>query len=280
MMLHPCFSEEAHFKVPRLHLPVAYKCNIQCIYCSRSIDSCALRPGVAFRLLSPKEALELVKSYLKREPHLKVVGVAGPGEPLFNRETFDSLRLIHERYPHLIKCVATNGLLLPSSIELLKEVGVRSVTVTINTVRPDVATKIYLWVAYGGQLMRGVKACEGLIEKQLEGVERAAKAGLLVKVNFVLMPDINARCAKEVAREVARRGAVLMNIMPLIPLHVMKDLRPPTCEELRKAREEAERYIPQFRLCKQCRADAAGIPGAELFASSIQREAWLSIAHG
>jgi nitrogen fixation protein NifB len=29
------------------------------------------------------------------------------------------------------------------------------------------------------------------------------------------------------------------------------------------ARGIAERYIPQFRLCRQCRADACGVPGLE-----------------
>ncbi len=42
---------------------------------------------------------------------------------------------------------------------------------------------------------------------------------------------------------------------------MFKDLRPPTCEEISGARAKAEKYLPQFKLCKQCRADAVGIPG-------------------
>ena len=54
-----------------------------------------------------------------------------------------------------------------------------------------------------------------------------------------------------------------MNLIPLIPLNMFKDLRSPTCEEISGARAKAEKYLPQFRLCKQCRADAVGIPGKE-----------------
>jgi nitrogen fixation protein NifB len=51
--------------------------------------------------------------------------------------------------------------------------------------------------------------------------------------------------------------------MPLIPLGSFSKERAPSCDELIAAREMAECVIPIFRACKQCRADACGIPGKE-----------------
>jgi nitrogen fixation protein NifB len=60
---------------------------------------------------------------------IKVVGIAGPGDPLANDETFEAFLLIKAEFPHLIKCLSTNGLLLPEKIELLQQIGLKSLTV-------------------------------------------------------------------------------------------------------------------------------------------------------
>ena len=260
---HPCFNPEAHFRYARIHLPVAAKCNIQCNYCKRDLNKCEWRPGVASCLLSPEKAVKWVERAARRYPELRVVGIAGPGEPLANPETFQTLRMVHEAYPSLIKCIASNGLLLAEKAGELSRLGVKTVTVTINAVHPETASKIYEYVLYGGRVLRGLEAAGLLLRKQWEGLEVAVGLGLKVKVNFVFIPEINMGEVVEVAREASERGAFLMNIIPLIPMHRFKDLRPPTCGELREAREKAERYLPQFRLCRLCRADACGVPGRE-----------------
>jgi len=260
---HPCFNPQAHFSFSRMHLPVAPKCNIQCGYCKRDIDKCEYRPGVTCKIMSPEEAVRLVDEALKRDEKLKVVAIAGPGEPLFNDETFETLKLVNERYPDLIKCVATNGLLLEEKAPVLKSLGVRTVTITINALDPEVASKIYEFIILNGEVIEGVEASRILIEKQLRGLKATVDHGLMVKVNTVLIPGLNEREAVEVAKKVAELGAFTQNIIPLIPLHSFKNHRPPTCEELNKVREEASKYIQQFRLCKQCRADSYGIPGFE-----------------
>jgi len=246
-----------------MHLPVAPKCNIQCGYCKRGIDKCEYRPGVTCKIMSPEEAVRLVDEALKRDEKLKVVAMAGPGEPLFNDETFETLKLVNERHPDLIKCVATNGLLLEEKVPVLKSLGVRAVTITINALDPKVASKIYEFVILDGKVVEGIEASRILIERQLRGLKAAVDQGLAVKVNTVLIPDLNEREAVEVAKKAAELGAFMQNIIPLIPLHSFKNHRPPTCEELNRVREEASKYIQQFRLCKQCRADSYGIPGFE-----------------
>jgi nitrogen fixation protein NifB len=268
---HPCYNEKAHFTTARIHLPVAPRCNIQCNYCIRKLDKCEHRPGVASSILNPREALVRVDKYAKEMQNLKVVGIAGPGESLANEESFETMRLVHEKYPDLIKCVASNGLMLAEKVDELVNAGVTSVTVTINALDPEIGAKIYSFVRYHDKTYKGVEGAKLLIEKQFEGVKKASEAGLNVKVNMVLIPEINFEQVKEVAKKAAENGAIIMNIIPLIPLNNFEKERPPECDELTMARTIAEEYLPQFRLCRQCRADAVGVPGQEPCGSPIQQ---------
>ena len=262
---HPCFDHQAHSRVGRLHLPVARRCNIGCNFCDRRVSDCysTSRPGLASRIISPQEAVKAVRDGLKEYPEVEVVGIAGPGEPLFNEETFEALRAVKEKFPDLRLCVCTNGLLLPEKAHGLKELGVDSVTVTVNAVNPELGARINSYCMVKGKKAAGLEAARQLIENQLKGIEIAARLGMRVKVNTVLIPEINGGHVLEIARAIKQRGADIMNIMPLIPLGRLKDSREPTCEELIHARETCEDIIPQFRLCRQCRADACGVPGLE-----------------
>lgn len=257
---HPCFSESAHMKYGRVHLEVAPLCNISCKYCLRALNKTEERPGVAARILTPEEALEKVNEARKIFP-ITVAGIAGPGESLANEETFETLRLIDKYHPDLMKCLSTNGLLLLDYLELLKDLGVNTITVTANTLNPEVGEKIYNFVTYKGNIYKGKEAAEMLIKRQIEGVRQAVKAGFGVKINTVFIPEINAADLEELAKFYSGLGIEIMNIMPLIPVHQMSDKRPPTCLELQEARIKCEPYVRQFRKCQQCRADAVGVPG-------------------
>ena len=131
---HPCFGGN-HNKNGRMHLAVAPKCNIKCGYCSRKHD-CAneSRPGVTSRILTPDEAIIKVREVMASPvagPIIKVVGIAGPGDPLANEETFETFEMVKKEFPHLMLCLSTNGLLLPESIDRLYELGL---TIKVNSV--------------------------------------------------------------------------------------------------------------------------------------------------
>jgi nitrogen fixation protein NifB len=104
---------------------------------------------------------------------------------------------------------------------------------------------------------------ETLIHNQLTGIGKVSAAGVTVKVNTVLIPEINGGHIGEVARTVAERGAKIMNIIPLIPQHKLSDHSAPSCEQISAARQEAEKDLAVFRHCQRCRADAAGILGGQ-----------------
>lgn len=264
---HPCFGGN-HHKHGRMHLAVAPACNIKCGYCTRRHD-CAneSRPGVTSRLLTPAEALDKVREVMASEllgPMIKVIGIAGPGDPLANQETFDTFRMIGEEFPHLIKCMSTNGLLLPEKIDLLEELGLHSLTVTLNTLDAAVGAKIYSHILYHGKRYTGVEGAEILLANQLEGLERAAAYGMTIKVNTVLIPGVNDEQIPRIGRKVKELGAFVMNVMPLIPQAAFANVTPPTPEELERVRAANEAIIGQFKHCRQCRADAVGLIGQDM----------------
>jgi nitrogen fixation protein NifB len=241
------------------------KCNIGCDFCDRKVASYyhTSRPGLTSRILEPEECNDAIKAAIEKNPAIEVVGISGPGEPLFNEETFETLSLVSHEFPNLKLCVCTNGLLLPEKVRQLSSLGVRSITMTMNAVDPVIGAKINSHIVKNGIRYNGLEGARILLENQLQGLEMAVDLGMVVKVNTVLIPGINMKSMRNIAEEITSRGTFTMNIMPLIPLGGFKDLRAPTCEELISAREQCEPIIPIFRMCKQCRADACGVPGID-----------------
>lgn len=261
---HPCFSEEAHHKFGRLHLPVAPACNIQCRYCIRKFD-CAneSRPGISSTVLSSEEAIERVRALVARNDRLSVIGVAGPGDALANPATYGVLRLINHEFPDLTLCLSTNGLLLLDRLEQIIAAGVQSLTITINAVSINTAASLYAWVLYEGNRYKGREAAELLIRKQWQGLFHAVHSGLIVKVNSVLVPGVNEAELPLIAERAGSLGAHIMNILPLIPQAEFSHLKRPDYKMLSEMRDRCRPFIPQMSHCRQCRADACGTLGED-----------------
>ncbi|MDR2197795.1 MAG: radical SAM protein [Coriobacteriales bacterium] len=279
---HPCFASLAPdagtpgAAAPggRIHLPVAPACNIACRFCERSIGHTKgakreQRPGVADCVLTPEDAVEVVARSLELCPDLSVAGIAGPGDTLANPAALRTFRLVRERFPHLVRCLSTNGLLLAERIDDLIEAGVDTLTVTVNETDPARLALINDHVIYHGRRFTGEEAAHILIERQLAGIAAAAEYDLLIKVNTVLIPGINDDHIGAIAQRVAKAGASVFNIIPLIPNAKMAHLTAPTCAEIDRARAAAERFITVFRHCQHCRADAIGFVGGEDFSERV-----------
>ena len=261
---HPCFSEKAHDRFGRIHLPVAPVCNVQCKYCIRKYD-CAneSRPGITSRVLTPNEALERVRSLVSRNEKLTVIGIAGPGDPLANDATFETMEAVNREFPELILCVSTNGLLLPDRLHELLAAGVRSITVTVNAVLPETAGKIYSWAVYNRKRFTGKEAAHIITSNQWRGIDMATEAGLAVKINTVMIPGINDEEIPLIASLAKMRQAAIHNIMPLIPKAEFEDIKRPSHEALTKMRKRCRQFMPQMTHCRQCRADACGTLGED-----------------
>ena len=82
--------------------------------------------------------------------------------------------------------MSTNGLLLNDKADEVIDVGIDSLTVTVNAVDPEIEAMINARIFYHGKTYTGVEAAEILIHNQLEGIRKVAKSGTLIKVNTVL----------------------------------------------------------------------------------------------
>ncbi|MDR1870275.1 MAG: nitrogenase cofactor biosynthesis protein NifB [Treponema sp.] len=258
---HPCFGEHA-CKNARVHLPVAAECNIQCNYCLRNYDCMnESRPGVASKILSPDEALERYKNLKETMPNLTVAGIAGPGDALANFEnTSETFRLIRDFDPDVTFCIATNGLLLPQYVSRLKALGVSHVTVTVNAVDPAVGAKIYHHVNYMGMTYTGEQGAAILLANQLAGIKMLVDAGMICKVNCVVLKGVNDGHVFEVTKKVSELGAFMTNVMPHIPVKgsAFEGLERVTNKEIEALREQCGAHVKQMTHCRQCRSDAAG----------------------
>jgi len=264
---HPCFNHGAAGKYARIHLPVAPECNIQCNYCNRKCDCVnESRPGVTSAVLSPEEALRYLGRVKEKAPHLAVAGIAGPGDPFADPEkTLKTLELIHAAYPDLVFCLSTNGLNLYDHIDRLAEVGVSHVTITVNAVDPEIGAKIYAWVRYKKHVLRGVDGAKALLEEQLRCIPKLKAAGMLVKINSILIAGINETHISEVAKRVKSLGADIMNVIPVLISEdtAFADRQPPTAELTDRVRGQVTEHIKLMSHCRRCRADAVGLLGQD-----------------
>ncbi len=260
---HPCYSAESQHKFARMHLPVAPACNIQCNYCNRLYDCVnESRPGVTSEILSPEQAIAKIGRVQASLDNLAVIGIAGPGDALANwPQTRATLIATRQNYPDLILCLSTNGLMLPQYAEELVELGVRHVTVTLNSVDLAISEKIYRHIDWQGQRLTGQAGVRILLENQLAGIRILTARGVLVKINIVMIPGINDVHIPAVVKVARDLGACMTNIMPLIPAggSAFGHLPQTSHKDVSAMRERCQEFLPQMKHCQQCRADAIGL---------------------
>lgn len=262
---HPCFNDDIRHHTGRIHLPVAPQCNVQCNYCNRKFDCVnESRPGVTSAVLSPQQALKYLEAAVARMPNLKVVGIAGPGDPFASaKETLETLRLVRERYPEMLLCVASNGLAIEPHLDELARLQVSHVTLTVNAVDPSIGSRIYAWVRDGKTIYRGDAAACVLLQRQRRAIKGLKQRGIAVKINSILIPGVNDDHVGRIAEEMASVHVDVMNCVPLYPVTgtPFGEMEPVPPAAVERVRQELGRHLPQMNHCTRCRADAVGILG-------------------
>ena len=147
---HPCFALGAKNNSGRIHLPVSPGCNIGCRFCKRDINDTEVRPGVASEIITPDEALAAIEKATELMPEIQVAGVAGPGDTLASPYALETFRKIKEKFPKIIKCMSTNGLMLNELADEVIDAGIDSLTVTVNAVDPEIQARINEFIIWHG----------------------------------------------------------------------------------------------------------------------------------
>lgn len=251
ILQHPCFCNGAA-EHGRIHLPVAGGCNIRCEFCRPHNNVCfhGCRPGLAAGVLTADQAMDVLDKSLTIDPSLLIVGVAGPGEPLLSEATFEFFEKARRKYPELLLCVSTNGLLLPERIDRIKGT-VDTLTVTVNALSVETARKMYTSIL--GRT--DTEAYEQLLYNQWKGISLAVSADMPVKVNTVFVDGRNNNEIVQIAKKASEYGAYIHNILPVIPNHNVSVQEAPSAKLVARMREACHVYLPQLTLCKHCRAD-------------------------
>lgn len=260
---HPCFNKDSHHTHGRIHLPVAPRCNLQCNFCNRKFDCMnESRPGVTSAVLTPEQAADYLDATLKRVPNLAVTGIAGPGDPFANSvETMATLTAVRRRHPEMILCLATNGLGVGPHITNLAALEVSHVTLTVNAVDAEIGSRIYSWIRDGYRPMRGVGAAQLLLDRQLDAIVRLKEAGIVVKINSIIIPGINDQHIETIAKTMAGLKVDIMNCMAFLPVAgaEFEAIDPPDGALVAGTRLKSGRHLPQMTHCARCRADAVGL---------------------
>ena len=180
-----------------LRISVTDRCNFRCRYC---MPRETFGPG--FRFLPRAEILTFEEITRAAEAaaqlgvtKLRITG----GEPLLRRELAALVQQLASIPGIDDLAMTTNGALLARSVEALAQAGLQRVTVSLDSVDPDVF-----------RLMNGV----GLpLEPVLEGIDAAVRAGLApVKLNAVIRRGLNEDGILALA-EYARAGGHILRLI-------------------------------------------------------------------
>ena len=260
---HPCWAENRSSIYSRLHLPVSPLCNVRCIYCNPSLGaSCHIsKPGISNRVMNVQEAVNCATSLIASDPSIRIIGISGPGEPLYNPSTFEVLFRLRDILPHIEFCLSTNGLLLEEKIDSLLGLGVKTISVSMSAIKPETASVIYRYLIHDGTRYHDDEIGHFIIKKQLDGIRSARESGIHVKVNSILMNNLNDSEMIDLSEAIRNAGAQLQNIIPLIPCYPNLKMYQPSSEQLKKQRMSCSNYIQQFHHCAMCRSDVVGTPG-------------------
>jgi cyclic pyranopterin phosphate synthase len=185
-------------QIDYLRISVTDRCNERCLYCMpEGYKGWAQRADH----LTADELVRIVAS--STDLGFRKFRLTG-GEPLVRGDIIDIARRIWELPGVETLGISTNGLMLKDLALPLKQAGVRSVNISLDTLDPAVYRRLT-----GGRL-----------EAALAGIESAAAAGFeIVKLNCVLLRGINEDQIVPLVEFGAARGMPVrfIELMPLAP---------------------------------------------------------------
>lgn len=154
----------------KLRISVTDRCNMRCVYCMPSNNTEWFEQT---NVLTYEEIVRLTKIFVGLG--IEKIRVTG-GEPTVRREVENLISALSKI--HGIKSISmtTNGLLFYNMAQQLKDAGLGSVNISLDTFKPD------RFKAMGG--------VDGL-DKVLRSIKAADDAGLKVKINAVVMRGWN-----------------------------------------------------------------------------------------
>jgi len=153
-----------------LRVSVTERCNFRCLYCM---------PEKPFswtpkeNLLSFDELFKFIKVAI--DEGVNKIRITG-GEPLVREDLDYFIKLINEYKSDIDLALTTNGFMLDSVAQKLKDAGLKRLNISLDSLKPAVAAQI---------------AQKNVLGSVLAGIEKALEVGLKVKINMVPLKGIN-----------------------------------------------------------------------------------------
>ena len=168
-------QDQLHRPLRDLRISVTDRCNFRCRYC---MPAEVFGPDYAFlpsdKILSFDEIERLVKIFVSLG--VKKIRITG-GEPLLRRDLPELIARIHRIKGVEDIALTTNGSLLKKYAHSLAQAGLARVSVSLDSLDDE------RFIEMNGH--------RGKVLPVLEGIEKAAEAGLQVKINMVVQKGKN-----------------------------------------------------------------------------------------
>ena len=157
--------------VSYLRVSLTDRCDFRCVYCMA--EHMTFLPKA--EVLSLEEIEILCNAFI--DLGTKKIRLTG-GEPLVRKNVLTLIEKLGKKIGSGLEelTITTNGSQLTRYSEQLFEYGIRRVNVSIDTLNPESFKKITRW---------------GNLEKVLEGIRAANKAGIKIKINAVALKNVN-----------------------------------------------------------------------------------------
>ncbi len=182
-----------------LRISITQRCNNQCAYCHREGE--VQRANRSAELMSVEEIVRIAKIAVGLGiSRVKLTG----GEPLMRQDLPEIVAGIAGVPGLRDLSLTTNGLLLGGMAKELRECGLRRVNISLPSLNPETYHKL----------------TGGKIEEALAGIKAAIEAGFCpVKLNMVILKDVNVGDVPEMIEYAGRTGVVLQ-LIELDPINV------------------------------------------------------------
>lgn len=176
-----------------LRISVTDRCNFRCVYCMpREVFGSDYPFLPRAQILTFEEIARLARIFAGHG--VRKIRLTG-GEPLVRRDLHLLVAMLAD-IPNLDLTLTTNGSLLASQAHILKEAGLKRVTVSLDSL--------------DNKIFKAMNDADFPVESVLEGMDAAARVGLgPVKVNMVVKRGVNESSILPMARFFREKGYIL-----------------------------------------------------------------------
>lgn len=164
-------------EIDYLRISLTESCNLRCIYCMPEGSA----PKTCGEVLTKENIFAIVESGV--ELNIKKIRLTG-GEPLLRQDIVELVKGIKDRGIEKIY-ITTNGILLAEKIDDLKNAGLDGVNISLDTLDRE----RFASITRGGDL-----------ERVLDGIKKSLKLNLEVKINSVIIKDINENAIDDLVK--------------------------------------------------------------------------------